>query len=97
MKINNNEIELNEHTIIHKIEHSFITLKNGKEVIKKGKTTYTIIDQSEENEPIYIEEWIIRLYFLKSFIFYEKICRKQHKVTINRKKDKKIKAIKCFI
>lgn len=53
MKIEN-DIEINKDTIVHKIKHSFIHIKNNKKEIIQGSTEYIIIDQSGKNEPKHI-------------------------------------------
>lgn len=35
MKLENKEIEIDKNTIVHKIQHSFIINKDGKEIEKK--------------------------------------------------------------
>ncbi len=55
MKLENKEIEIDKNTIVHKIQHSFIINKDGKEIEKKGDTEYIIIDKNGEKDPQYIK------------------------------------------
>lgn len=47
---------ITKETIIHKIEHSFIKVSNGKTKKIRGSTEYIIIDETGKNEPIKINK-----------------------------------------
>ncbi len=49
------DLKITNDTLIHKEEHSFIDFKEGKRRDIKGVIKYTIIDQSNQREPIELE------------------------------------------